>query len=156
MLVEERVERLEFLAYHDPLTGLFNRNWANRYLSGCDHRHIYFVDLNNLHEINMRGHTIGDAHINKCVLDIQSKIKADDMFIRYGGDEFVLLSYTPNLIHTNNLYTVGWIMRRYLEHMSRAIERADMDMMRIKTGRKTVYSVGGQKYTVYKHDEDSK
>ena len=128
----KRVEELEYLAYHDPLTGLRNRNWMNRYLTECQHLQIYFIDINNLREINKLGHTQGDAHIKKCVLDIMTKTKVGDVFIRYAGDEFVLLSNTPGLIETNDTYSVGWTLRWFHNNIMEAIERADMNMIQEK------------------------
>ena len=64
-------KELKYLAYHDVLTGLLNRNWLWRNLNTIMHKYVYFIDINNLKEINKRGHTEGDKHIKNVI----SKIK---------------------------------------------------------------------------------
>ena len=129
MSVENRIAELEHLAYHDPLTGLLNRNWLNKYLPNFDHKFVYFIDINNLREINKQGHTMGDAHIKLCARDADSRLNTGDLLIRYAGDEFVALSELSGVLNTNGLYTVGVVMRKKYEHILGAIERADQKMI---------------------------
>jgi GGDEF domain-containing protein len=134
------LKELEYLAYHDILTKLHNRTWLYHKLVKLDHRahdYVYFIDINDLHIINNRdGHTAGDIHIMHCVIEIQTKIQEMDMFIRYAGDEFILLSNTKDIIKTNDWYTVGQA-KIYDGKLMLAIRRADIDMIANKKLRKS-------------------
>ena len=60
-------KELRYLAYHDSLTKLYNRNWLYKNIDSIKRKYVYFIDINDLHEINKAGHTFGDKHIIKCV-----------------------------------------------------------------------------------------
>ena len=47
--------------------------------------------LKQLHAFDQYGHNAGDQAIKAVSKAIQSCIRADDIFIRYGGDEFLLV-----------------------------------------------------------------
>jgi len=103
----KEIKELKYYAYHDELTGLYNRH----YLKTIDinkYNYVYFIDINNLKEYNKNGHTSGDQHILDCVGDIKDNyLSYTDCFIRYAGDEFIILSVYPRYITTNCLYSVG-------------------------------------------------
>lgn len=120
------IERLKYLAYHDTLTGLLNRNWLyensdpfSKNFENISCRYVYFIDLNNLREINKReGHISGDAYIKKVINSIHiyegsetfttpEKYTEPETLIRYGGDEFILFSIYENRLTSNEFYTVG-------------------------------------------------
>jgi GGDEF domain-containing protein len=124
---------LKYLAYHDSLTGLLNRNWLYKNIGKINTRYVYFIDINDLHVINENGHTFGDEHIKNSIGMIVTS--SDDTFIRYAGDEFILFSNTYDMLHTNTLFSVGFceIENDILD----AINRADMDMIVSKKLYKT-------------------
>lgn len=90
-------ERIWALAYTDPLTGCYNRYYAEqiliKYMGGEQNFSLSFVDLNGLKMVNDRfGHPAGD-HYLKSVSGFLKKA-ADEYgghLFRYGGDEFLLL-----------------------------------------------------------------
>ena len=94
---------LKYLAYHDPLTGLLNRNWLYKNVGTIKAKYIYFIDINDLHEVNKNGHTCGDDYIKMVV----SLIKHRGTLVRYAGDEFLLFSDYDNEIRTNQFFAVG-------------------------------------------------
>lgn len=92
--------QLEYLARHDPLTGLLNR----RELEGRIEeslaraaRHgwwiaLLFVDLDRFKRINdERGHHAGDAVLLEVAERIRRVTRTTDAAARVGGDEFVVL-----------------------------------------------------------------
>jgi diguanylate cyclase (GGDEF)-like protein len=92
--------RLEFMAYHDALTGLCNRSLLEDRMQQAlarSTRHgtqiaLLFCDLDGFKVINDRyGHDAGDAILR----DVAARLSADrrraDTVARIGGDEFVLL-----------------------------------------------------------------
>ena len=98
--LKEKESEIEYRAYHDPLTGLPNRNLFNDRLkleisrSGRNEKQlaVMFLDLDNFKTINdSLGHVVGDhllqdvsKRLLKCVRDV-------DTVARIGGDEFVVL-----------------------------------------------------------------
>ena len=117
---------LKYLAYHDTLTGLLNRNWLYRNIEKIKTKYVYFIDLNNLKEINKNGHTIGDEYIKNTILNI----KHNGILVRYAGDEFILFSNHENEITTNIKYSVGYALVG--ESMSKSINIADNNMIKSK------------------------
>jgi len=121
-------KELRYLAYHDSLTGLLNRNWLYKNIAKIKCKYVYFIDINDLHAINKAGHTFGDKHIIKCVEAIKKAKK--DYLIRYAGDEFILLTDTTK-IETNNLFSVGKC--KVDECLNKAINIADSRMLKSKS-----------------------
>jgi len=92
--------KVEFLAYHDPLTGLPNRLLledrlqqaivqAERSRSGLA---LVFLDLDNFKKINdSLGHAAGDALLKEVSARLKRCVRDSDTISRQGGDEFVLI-----------------------------------------------------------------
>lgn len=121
-------KELRHLAYHDSLTGLLNRNWLYKNIANIKCKYVYFIDINDLHEVNKVGHTFGDKHIVKCVEAI--KKDKSDYLIRYAGDEFVLITNNTEL-KTNELFSVGKCEIK--ECLNEAINLADAEMLKSKS-----------------------
>ncbi|RJS58747.1 diguanylate cyclase [Bacillus sp. PK3_68] len=84
----------------DELTGAFNRKFFNveikRQLDILKESHLPFslaiLDLDHFKKINdTYGHTAGDDVLKEFSRMVRSRIHQDDFFIRFGGEEFVLL-----------------------------------------------------------------
>jgi len=133
------IKELHYLAYHDSLTGLFNRNYLYNKLCIKKFQYVYFVDINGLRKINKLGHSYGDSYIKNCVTDIVGKMLVDDCLVRYAGDEFLLFSTTDNLIETNDMYTVG--LAPIESDLYTSINEADKVMLEQKAGgyRRYIY-----------------
>jgi diguanylate cyclase (GGDEF)-like protein len=79
-------------AHKDYLTGNLNRHGIVSLLNEFDHpvRSVVMIDLDNFKKINdVYGHKIGDEYIKAVTGRISSDLKAEDVFGRWGGDEFV-------------------------------------------------------------------
>lgn len=97
----KRFERqLEYLADHDPLTGLFNRHRFNLEVAGrveCalrtgTHGALLFLDLDNFKYINdTLGHQAGDELLALLPGILRSHLGEEDVLARLGGDEFAVL-----------------------------------------------------------------
>lgn len=124
---------LQYLAYHDSLTKLYNRNWLYKNINTIKTKYVYFIDINDLHEVNKVGHTFGDDHIIKCVEAIRRT--KPDYLVRYAGDEFVLFTDNSNALHSNELFSVGKC--EVGECLSIAINIADSRMLKSKSIWKT-------------------
>lgn len=90
-------KQLEYLSYHDQLTGRYNRRFFEEELKRLDVERNYpmtivMADVNGLKLINDSfGHAIGDELIKKVSEVIGKGCRADDIIARLGGDEFVIL-----------------------------------------------------------------
>lgn len=93
-------ERVEHLAFHDPLTSLPNRlllqDRLEQVLARVHRRNGYaalmFLDLDNFKTINdSLGHSIGDLLLQQVSFRLRACCRAEDTVARLGGDEFVIL-----------------------------------------------------------------
>ncbi len=93
-------QRIEHLAYHDPLTNLPNRRLLGDRLTMAmsqaerDKRMVavLFVDLDRFKSINdSLGHRTGDLVLQELGARLRGCIRAGDTVARMGGDEFVFL-----------------------------------------------------------------
>lgn len=87
------LERLNFKASHDELTGAYNRSGYDLLLSSVDLENVYMLlfDIDNFKEINdTYGHEVGDKVLIKLVSVLKRYFRSDDYVCRIGGDEFVV------------------------------------------------------------------
>ncbi len=84
-------------AVHDPLTGAFGREFglfelARQLDCGPLPLTAGILDMDGLKQINdQHGHATGDTVLSACARVIASLIREDDVLVRYGGDEFLLI-----------------------------------------------------------------
>jgi diguanylate cyclase (GGDEF)-like protein len=121
--LEKQNRKLEKLSTHDPLTGLYNRNylkivlkreWARcqRFKStiGC-----LMIDLDSFKSINDKyGHQCGDNVIKELSRIISSLLRGYDFACRYGGDEIIVILPEASV---EGIRTVGnRILHKISEH----------------------------------------
>ncbi len=92
--------RIEYLAYHDPLTDLPNRRklWAvAETVFVADRRKretpaLIYLDLDNFKVVNdTLGHQVGDELLRQIAQRIKEVLRQGDLLARMGGDEFAVL-----------------------------------------------------------------
>ena len=92
--------RVHFLANHDSLTGLPNRDHFNRLLEqkikACAETQrkcaVLFIDLDRFKVINdFLGHAAGDRLLVEIANRLRACTRTNDIVARLGGDEFVVL-----------------------------------------------------------------
>ncbi len=93
-------EEVERLSVTDPLTGLFNRRYFNYIMEqekGRVKRYkkplsLLFADVDGFKAYNDRlGHLMGDEILKEVAQILRNNVRAADVVVRYGGDEFVVL-----------------------------------------------------------------
>jgi diguanylate cyclase (GGDEF)-like protein/hemerythrin-like metal-binding protein len=93
--------RVNFLAYHDRLTGLPNRALFFDRLSQAmsqarrSHNHValLYLDLDGFKPVNdMHGHEAGDAVLKMVAQRLLACVRAVDTVARLGGDEFAIVA----------------------------------------------------------------
>jgi diguanylate cyclase (GGDEF)-like protein len=95
------LQGLHDLAYHDALTGLWNRRYFEERMTEELARArrdpespftLVIVDLNNMKQINdCHGHEAGDRSLKWIARFFSENLRAYDVTFRLGGDEFALL-----------------------------------------------------------------
>ena len=118
--ISERIEKqkeIEYLSYHDYLTGLYNRRYYENYIKQLDQKDLQIslmlLDVNDLKKFNDTfGHHVGDQLIQK-VSSVISDIASDATACRIGGDEFVIL-YEKDV----DLYSVEEQIKNRLNDMN--------------------------------------
>jgi diguanylate cyclase (GGDEF)-like protein len=110
----EHARNVEYLAYHDNLTGLPNRALFSRLLyRQIQHAHRYkkqlalmFLDLDRFKEINdSLGHEAGDDLLKKMGRRLGESLRESDLVARLGGDEFIIL--LPEITEETQVTTVA-------------------------------------------------
>ena len=93
-------DKIQYLAFYDPLTKLPNRTLLldrlKQALNLCSRNHLYgallFIDLDNFKSLNdTLGHDIGDLLLIKIGERLKTCVRASDSVARFGGDEFVIM-----------------------------------------------------------------
>ena len=96
---KENEARIDYLAHHDALTGLFNRhNLENRLAQALlsaqrSERHlaVMFLDMDRFKVINdTHGHHVGDQLLIEVARRLKESVRESDIVARLGGDEFVV------------------------------------------------------------------
>lgn len=94
--LEQALQQIKYLAYHDSLTGLMNRRAfetaVQEKLSGSHAQHaIVFLDLNYFKKVNdTYGHYCGDLLITEFGKRLEKNVGQTGIVTRFAGDEFVL------------------------------------------------------------------
>lgn len=151
-----RAEEFEQLATRDSLTGLSNRHLGEERLAAevaRSERHghplsVLLLDLNRFKGINDRyGHPAGDMALKKFAGRLSRAIRASDLAVRLGGDEFLVIlpeclpERIPVLLGRLGEFEVqwcnenfavscaaGWAGYRNGETPAQLIERADKSL----------------------------
>lgn len=93
-------EKLQFMAYYDPLTGLLNRRVMGSILSREFNRtrryqtplSLVFIDVNDFKQVNDSfGHDAGDKLLKYLASLLFEMSRDSDVAVRFAGDEFVLI-----------------------------------------------------------------
>jgi len=93
-------QRLRYLALHDPLCGLPNRNYFGERLeavikevqNGAPAAAVFYIDLDHFKDVNdTLGHPIGDELIRNVTARLSGLLRPEDLVSRLGGDEFAVI-----------------------------------------------------------------
>lgn len=104
---KELEQRLEYQAYHDPLTGLPNRTLLTdrleialaRTLREGGSVAVLLLDLDGFKEVNdTLGHRAGDQLLRGVAARLSAGLRPHDTAARLGGDEFVVLLDQANKV----------------------------------------------------------
>lgn len=160
------IDRLEYENKIDHLTGLYNRKYLDdKFISKLEVLSkdnypfaIIVIDLDNLKKINdTYGHGKGDEYIKEFSNTMTLHIRPNDIVIRMGGDEFIILitdtddleKIVPNIIQrikndckTKNIYfSSGFSISDMNSHkFDLTLKSADKKMYKEKSIKKNMLS----------------
>ena len=98
--LEQANQRIEELLRHDALTGLYNRRYLAEYLPrtirlskrNSSPLSLIICDIDHFKTINDTwGHDAGDTVLVDFSRVLSSVCRAEDIIIRYGGEEFIVV-----------------------------------------------------------------
>jgi diguanylate cyclase (GGDEF)-like protein/PAS domain S-box-containing protein len=116
-------KQLEYLANHDPLTGLVNRR---SFIEAVDHSidyasnmkeriALFYIDMDKFKEVNdSLGHDIGDEILKKFGKRLVENVRGNSVHCRIGGDEFLVL-----IKDIDNKWQVSRIAERLIEALQK-------------------------------------
>lgn len=118
-------EQLQLMAFHDPLTGVANRNKLEQYLhhliSTAQQNQpgfaVIMIDLDKFKKINDSiGHEAGDILLQVVAERLKTTVRATDLVARLGGDEFVIV-----LTNIKMLEVVAVVAQKILHNILKPI-----------------------------------
>ena len=119
-------EQIEYLAFHDKLTGLCNRGMFSIMLArGLQEAKRYerqlavlFLDLDRFKNINdTLGHQAGDLLLQEMATRLKAVLRESDCIARLGGDEFVIM--VPSFA---GVYQLAAVTQKVLAAVSRTFK----------------------------------
>ena len=122
--IEQLQTALREQAVQDPLTGLYNRRFLNEQigplLSQAERADyplcVVLIDLDNFKNINdTLGHGFGDQVLVTLATLLRHQIRASDLAVRFGGEEFLLAFPVSNAANTQS--RVNHLLRQFRESM---------------------------------------
>ena len=102
-------KKLDGMAHVDTLTGAYNRRYfyeiSKKLLSATKRENkplsLVMIDIDKFKDVNDNyGHDIGDEVLKVFVDEMKNNIRESEVFVRYGGEEFILLLPNTDLDHT--------------------------------------------------------
>ncbi len=150
--LKEKNDRIQYLSYHDGLTGVHNRRYFQQQIEKMkkfkkDNLSVIIADINNLKYINDSfGHYKGDEYIKTAARILSSELRKNDIIARIGGDEFAILlpetsyedckkiikRFKENIKNQDNQYfsiAFGFVSESYrFDNLELMINKADKKM----------------------------
>lgn len=108
-------KKTSLMAWHDSLTGLYNRNYLNIFLSVVENNTekdlgCILFDLDLFKVVNdTYGHSTGDIVLKEFGAILAKHTSTRQIAVRYGGEEFMILGLNAN---TEDLFHLAQIIRR--------------------------------------------
>lgn len=122
---KEKEKQIEYLSFHDHLTGLYNRRYMEDAINRLDTERnlpltIMMLDVNGLKLTNdIFGHTMGDQLLKSASDIMLETCREDDIICRIGGDEFAIIF--PNTDET--------AAEKIAQRIEQATSNANLDLV---------------------------
>jgi diguanylate cyclase (GGDEF)-like protein len=138
--MRQRLEELQDMAMHDPLTGIANRRFVEISLAARLEElrrygfpfAILFTDVDNFKQINdTYGHSVGDRVLRMISATLAHSLRSFDVIGRWGGEEFVTLLVN---IEAADMFTLSDRLRRLVEKSMLTLENGDTIEVTVSIG----------------------
>ena len=152
-------KELKYLAFHDKVTGLQNKE---AFYQQLDHiildmprdtegklTAVLFCDLDNFKLVNdTLGHDVGDLVLKEVAERMKITLRKSDFIYRFGGDEFTIITR-----HLNNEFDASCIARKLTESLSQPyqIKRHKITYITVSIGIVIVPDTGADRETIVKN-----
>jgi diguanylate cyclase (GGDEF)-like protein len=125
LALHNRVDELNRLAWHDELTGAWNRRYFDRFLGSVLRRararrfrvSLMLFDIDEFKTYNDRfGHAAGDEILKEAARLMNTLVRKHDVVARIGGDEFAVIFWDadkPRQANSEHPTAIGEIARRF-------------------------------------------
>lgn len=92
----------------DPLTQIFNRRALMEKLKDKNLYHAHYsvimIDIDKFKSVNdTHGHSTGDSVLKELSFIVKSIVRDKDIFARWGGEEFLLLAHSRDLLEVEKI-----------------------------------------------------
>jgi diguanylate cyclase (GGDEF)-like protein/PAS domain S-box-containing protein len=130
-------EKLQYLSFHDILTGLYNRTYFEEEIERLEAGRQYPIsiitmDVDGLKQVNDNfGHPCGDALLVRVANVLTSVFRAEDVVARIGGDEFSVLLPETDQVSLEN------VISRLCQQFARQNEQKPANPISISMGGAT-------------------
>lgn len=152
-------KELKFLAFHDKVTGLQNKEAFYQQLDQLildmprdtegKLTSVLFCDLDNFKLVNdTLGHDVGDLVLKEVAQRMKTTLRKSDFIYRFGGDEFTIITR-----HLNNEYDASAICRKLIESLSQPyhIKRHKITYLTVSIGIVILPKTGADRETLVKN-----
>lgn len=116
--IDEQRQKAMYLSLVDKLTGAYNRRIFDTLEGVLDDGKLYemaLIDLDDFKQINDKyGHSKGDEVLKALAITVSNNITDADWFIRYGGEEFLIV------LQNNNRRTTHQVISKIQDGFSKA------------------------------------
>ncbi len=135
--LQRMVEKLDYLACHDTMTGIYNRRKFFELVTPIfnerpDGLYAAMIDIDKFKRINdTHGHPAGDTVITAVAGAINSELRKGSIFGRLGGEEFAFVSH----------YSVPNDAQQHLQNIRKKVEQLEIEIYPGKTIQCTI-SIG--------------
>lgn len=145
--MRQRLEELQEMAMHDPLTGIANRRFVEISLAARIEElkrygfsfAILFTDVDNFKDINdTYGHVVGDRILRMVSATLAHSLRSFDIIGRWGGEEFVTLLVN---IQPEDLFKLSDRLRRLVQKSMLTIDTGETVGVTVSIGA-TIARIG--------------
>jgi diguanylate cyclase (GGDEF)-like protein len=116
---QAKLEKAEYIASCDPLTGLRSRLWIEQRIQqkidAASRFSILMIDINDFRHVNHEyGNLVGDLLLKEFARELRSSCRFSDLVARWGGDKFLVVLDSPKSQASLQAERLrSWICRPY-------------------------------------------
>ncbi len=138
--MRQRLEELQEMAMHDPLTGIANRRFVEINLAARLEElkrygfsfTVVFADIDHFKSVNdTHGHMVGDRLLKMVSATLAHSLRSFDIIGRWGGEEFIILLVN---VKQEDLFGLSDRLRRLVEKSALTLEGGEPLSVTISVG----------------------